>query len=92
MINFKIKPHNLLLGVSVVEILIDGKVAGVIYPESKKSIRLVSAHIEEAQADAEFSGEVAKDDGSGSWPPIPSLRIKFNPGPYTIVGNNIVKL
>lgn len=81
-IDFKICEHRYYLGVKIVEILIDGDVAGVIYPAGEKGIKLVSAHIE----------KVVEDDGSSSWPPIPDIQVKFNPAPYKIVGRKLIKL
>jgi len=91
-VEFKIKPHSILKNIQVVEILVDGRTAGVVYPMGDKGIKIVSAHIEKTQIEKDFVGEVVEDDGSQSWPPIPAVSIIFNPSPYTIIGNKIVKL
>ncbi len=93
-VEFRIKPHSIYTNIQVVEILIDGQTAGVIYPMRDKGIKLVSAHIEmeKMEIEKDFAGEVVKDDGSRDWPPIPAVLITFNPSPYTIIGNKIVKL
>lgn len=80
-VEFRITRHTFYSDISIVEILIDKKVCGVIYP-LEKGIKLVSAHIE----------KVIEDDGSCSQPPIPAVFIDFNPRPYKIIGNKIVRL
>jgi hypothetical protein len=82
----------LRLNTEAVEILVNGRVAGVIYPLDPRGIRIVSAHIGETTKDKEFSGEVVEYDGTSSWPPIPSVNIRFDPSPYRIEGGRIVKL
>lgn len=91
-IDFKVVRHTVRSGLNVVEILVDGSVAGVIYPADGKEIKIVSAHVEETKMDEGFSGEVVEDDGSGSYPPIPSVMVRFNPSPYVISGGRIFKL
>jgi hypothetical protein len=91
-VEFKIKPHSIYANIQVVEIFIDGQTAGVMYPTRDKGIKLVSAHMEKTEIEKDFAGEVVKDDGSRDWPPIPAVLITFNPSPYTIIGNKIVKL
>lgn len=81
-IEFRIKPHTIRRGVTIVEIVIDGKVVGAIYPGDGKEIRVVSAHIEKVVKDENFKGEVVEDDGSCSSPPIPHLTIRFEPSLY----------
>lgn len=76
----------------IVEILIDGKVAGAIYPAGEKRVKIISAHIEKTEKEDGFSGEMIEDDGSKTRPPIPAVFIKFNPSPYIIKDNKIVKL
>lgn len=90
-IDFRIGEHSVRPGVRIVEILVDGKTAGVIYPDDT-TIKIVSAHMGEMSVETDFTGEVVKDDGSQGWPPIPSVLITFNPSPYVIVGNRIVKI
>jgi len=91
-IDFRIAPHSIFPNIRIVEILVDGEVAGVIYPAGEKGIKLVSAHIEATTVEEGFGGEVIEDDGRRSWPPIPAVLIQFNPSPYLIQGNRIVKL
>ena len=80
-ISFRIKSHTETSGVEVVEIIENEMVVGVIYP-TEKGIKLVSAHIE----------EVVDDRKPVDWPPIPAVLVTFNPGPYEIRGNELVKL
>ena len=80
-ITFEVKPHSSKPGIQVAEILIDGAMVATIYPDGEKGVKLVSAHME----------EVVQDDGSRSAPPIPAVLITFDPQPYTIKGNRIVK-
>ena len=75
----------------IVEVLVDGKVAGVIYPFGEKGIKIVSAHIVGTIVEENFAGEVVKDDGTESFPPIPAVLINFNPSPYDIEGGRIVR-
>ena len=91
-IDFRITPHSILPNIRTVEILVDGEVAGAIYPAGDKDIKLVSAHIVDTAVEKGFRGEVIEDDGRKSWPPIPAVLIQFNPSPYLIQGNKIVKL
>lgn len=79
MITFALKPHRVLSGENIVEILLDGEVIGGIYPDRRKpnGIKVVSVHMQEPTTDPEFSGEVVKDDGQLQWPPIPSVDIAF---------------
>jgi len=80
-VTFEVKPHSNKPGVQVAEILMDGEMVATIYPDGEKGIKLVSAHME----------GVVQDDGSTSLPPIPHVLIRFDPQPYTIEGNRIVK-
>lgn len=79
-------------GRDIVEILIDRKVVGVIYPKEEKGIKIVSAHISASKAEKGFVGEVIEDDGSQSFPPIPAVLIDFNPSPYEIKDGKIVRI
>ena len=90
-ISFRIARHSVWSGVEVVEILENGAVVGVMYPQLNKTVKVVSAHIENQERDNDFAGNVVFDDGTASCPPIPSITIKFNPSPYRIVGNRIVR-
>lgn len=91
-IEFRLAPHNINTSVNIVEILVDGMVCGVIYPEEPKGIKVVSAHIKETTTENDFTGQVIEDNGSTSWPPIPSVSIRFEPSPYFISGGKIVRL
>lgn len=90
-VTFRLTEHSVHKDTKIVEVLVDGKVAGVMYPHENKGIKIVSAHIEEKTVDKDFAGEVTTDDGIANWLPIPSVTIRFNPSPYTIVGGRIVK-
>ena len=92
MTDFRIVPHSIFPKIGIVEIIVDGEVAGVIYPAGEKGIKLVSAHIENIAIEEGLGGKIIKDDGHKSWPPIPAVLIQFNPSPYLIQGNQIVKL
>jgi len=91
-IDFRIASHGFLPDTSIVEILIDGEVAGVVYPAGEKGIKIVSAHMTEVIPEGGFAGEILENDGSTSWPPIPAILIRFSPSPYVIQGNKVVIL
>lgn len=79
--------------VSIVEILEDGEVVGVIYPNSPANgIRVISAHIAETVEDNDFAGEVTVDDGSSSIIPIPCVTITFSRSPYIITPQGIWRI
>ncbi len=80
-ISFKIETHSVKPGVQIVEVLEDDKVIATIYPE-EKGVKIVSAHI----------ADIFEDKKPSAFPPIPSITVTFNPGPYTIVGGETVKL
>ena len=80
-VEFRSAPHGLKPETTIVEILVDGEVIAVIYPDGEKGIKLVSAHIK----------DVVRDDGSKKIPPIPAILIDFDPQPYTIEDGKIVK-
>lgn len=88
---FRLKQHTVLPDIQVVEILVQGEVAGVIYP-TEDGIRLVSAHVVESKTEDGFAGEVLADDNADRWPPIPSFDVTFRVSPYTIVGNTIIRI
>jgi len=90
-INFRIAMHH-ETGVPIVEILVDGEVGGVVYPVGDKSIKLVSAYISTTGKENGFAGKVVKDDGVGSWPPIPAISVEFELSPFEISEDRIVKL
>ena len=91
-VNFRLNRHSLRPQTNIVEIVVDGEVVGVLYPHGEKGVKLVSAHIGSQAVDQDFSGSVVEDDGTSSWPPIPSILVEFAPSPYRIVGNKIVRL
>ena len=80
-VTFDIHEHSLRPGVQIVDVLLDGNMVATIYPAGDKSIKLASAHIV----------EVVEDDGSESLLPIPEVRIRFDPQPYAIEGNRLVR-
>ena len=92
-VTFEKRPHNLLPGVEVVDILVNGVLVATIAPQSDgDGIKLTSAH---------FAGDLAKgtafpagikmDNGQGSMPPIPAVLIAFRPRPFHVEGNRIVR-
>ena len=91
-VSFRLARHSILPGASIVEILVDGEVAGVVYPAGEKAVRVISAHIKKVDKKEGFSGEVVEKDGTGNWPPIPHVEIQFDPSPYVISGGRIVRL
>ena len=86
-VDFRLAQHS-LLGTKIVEVLMDGIVVGAIYPSSR-GIKIVSAHFFEKEVPKDFDGQIIEDDGSQSFPPIPSFEISFNPRHYVILGNKI---
>jgi hypothetical protein len=91
-ISFRVGAHSVSQA-PIVEILIDGRVVSVIYPENENRIRIVSAHFKGVgKQDGSFTDHVQLDDGSNSNPPIPAISIIFEPGRYEIVGRRIVRL
>lgn len=90
-ISFRIAEHQVHRGVQIVELLLEGDVIGVIYPHEEQAIRIASAHVSERALEPGFAGEVVAEDPARAWPPIPSFLVRFDPSPYEIVGNRIVK-
>lgn len=90
-IEFRIEPHGILPDVKIVVILVDGQVAGVLYPFGGDGVKLVSAHITDIEDNGDFAGSVEIDLGDKSWPPIPAVSIRFTPSPYTIAGAKIIR-
>lgn len=89
-ITFRIAEHSVRPGVQLVEILLDGEVVGAIYPDPEKNgIAIISAHFSEKNMPPDFEGEVLEDDGRGSFPPIPFIRLTFRPRKYVIVRGEI---
>ena len=66
-IKFQVVPHDVLPGVETVELLLDGQMVAMIYPNDEEGVKIVSAH---------FDG-VVEDDGVGSTPPIPHVLFRF---------------
>jgi len=90
-IGFRMAKHS-ATGLDIVEILMNRKVVGVIYPKEDKGIKIVSAHISASEVEEGFVGKVVEDDGSESFPPIPAVLIDFNPSPYEIRNSKIIKI
>lgn len=90
-VEFRLAKHTVHPDRTIVEILVHGEVAGVIYP-TEDGIRLVSAHVAESKTEEGFAGEVLADDNTRRWPPIPSFDVTFRVSPYTIVWNTIVRI
>lgn len=89
-ITFRIIKHSMRPGVKLVEILLNDNVVGVIYPDMERDgIKVVSAHFSEKDIPEDFDGEVIKDSGEGSFPPIPSVKVTFKPRRYVIRGGKI---
>ncbi len=84
-IKFRIVEHSLRPGVEVVEVVSDDLVIAMIYPDSQEpqGIKIVSAHIE--------TEGVTYNERPQEWPPIPDVGIKFNPRPYVIKGDKLVR-
>ena len=91
-ITFRKGRHTIIPDREIVEILVDGEVGGIIYPNGEEGIKIVSAHITYTETDPDFAGTVVEDDGTKTWPPIPAVLIQFHRTPYTIEGNRIVRL
>jgi hypothetical protein len=91
MLGFRTVDHPRIAGAQIVEVLERGKVIGVVYPKGEKGLKLISAHIEDTDIDPQFAGEVVVDDGTSSIPPIPAITVRFNPRPFRISGDRIVR-
>ena len=81
-IEFHVIPHSIKGNTGIVEILVDEKVAAVLYPDGEKGLKLVSAHFK----------DIVQDDGTTNNPPIPAILITLDPQPYMIKDGKIVKL
>ena len=90
-ISFRIAKNTERPGFELVEILLDGKFCAAIYPQPDKSIKLVSAHFAGDLVENGFPDGVVMDNGNTDFPPIPAVIIRFNPRPYTITRNGIVR-
>lgn len=91
MTGFRITQHTTTANKEIVEILIDGEVAGAIYP-TEEGIKIVSAHFKGVGTEEDFSQHVSFEDGSKAYPPIPTIKIILDPERYTISNGKIVKL
>lgn len=90
MYSFQIKPHSVLPGVNIIDILKNGVFVGAIYPKDDH-IKIVSAHVQPGVIEEGFAGEVFEDDGSTSFPPIPAVRLTFSPSEWTIIDGKVVR-
>lgn len=78
-ISFRVTEHSRKPGTPIVEILLDGVVCAAVYPDGPKGVQVISAHL------AAFR----HDDGTGAYPPIPSVHLEFDPKPYSITGGRL---
>lgn len=83
-INFTLRPHGLKPGVWTTEVLLDGEMVAIIYPDEDRGIKIISAHIDGAHG-------VVEDDGTGDQPPIPHVSMRFDPRPYTITDGKLIR-
>lgn len=81
-ISFRITRHD-LRKVDVVEVLVDGNTAAVIYPGTDEGqFMLVSAH---------FKRIDMLDGPASPMAPIPVVNVTLDPQPFEIVGGKLVK-
>lgn len=93
MLTFRITSHAIKSGVSIVEILLNGQVVGVMYPEGDKGIKIVSAHFKGVGVEGQTIQEhVSIDNATGALLPIPAISLLFEPGPYRVEGGKIVRI
>lgn len=84
-ISFRIAKHSIRPGTRLIEILLNDNVVATIYSDTERDgIVVVSAHFFEKDIPEDFDGEVIEDNGEGSFPPIPSVKITFRPRRYVI--------
>ena len=88
-VSFRITEHAYKPGVEVVEVLLDGKVVGAIYPEGENKVKIVSAHFSEKDIPKDFDGEVIREEEVDI---VPAIHILFKPRRYTVIGRKIVYL
>ena len=88
MVTFRLVKHSIRPGMKLVEIVLNGNVVGAIYPD-QNGIIVVSAHFSTKDITKGFDGEVIEDNGKGSFPPIPSVKMTFKPRKYIIVRGKI---
>lgn len=86
---FRIAPNRERPG-EVVEVLKNGVVCAVIYPDDGQSdIKIVSAHFAGVLATgSNFPKGVTMDNGS-RFLPIPTVQMTFDPRPYEIIPGQI---
>ncbi len=93
MVTFRLAKHR-THGHQIVEIILDGNVVGVIYPnrQTRDGIRIISAHakVDESQLPQDFEGDIVVDPGSGSIQ-IPTVEITFRPESWSLIGGKVVK-
>ena len=80
-IKFQVVPHGVLPGVETVELLMDGQMVAMIYPNDEEGVKIVSAH---------FDG-IEENDGVGSVPPIPHVLFKFRFQPFHFEDGKMVR-
>lgn len=83
-ISFRIAKHT-LTGEDLVEVLHDGNVCACIYQDNPDGVRIMSAHFREI---AKGHPRIEYDGDAGG---IPSLTVRFDPRPYRMVDNKIVR-
>jgi len=92
-IRFRMQPHSERIGVKVVEILLDGRVCGVICPAENEpnGIKLISAHFAGPLTENNQIPEGIKMDTAEGKPlPIPCIEISFHPRKYFIAGGRLI--
>ncbi|MDB5254155.1 MAG: hypothetical protein JWL80_221 [Parcubacteria group bacterium] len=91
MISFRLASHSHREGVEIVEILVDGVVVAVLYPDGEKQIKLVSAHLQGAGDKRGVAPHVMISDHVGESVPIPDITLTFDPRSYGIMGGMLVR-
>lgn len=88
----RLAKHQYLPNTSIIEILKDGQVCAVIYPEGDADIKIVSAHFAGDLAEgSKFPIGIRMNNGERDHPPIPSLHVRFDPRPYSIEPGRLVR-
>ena len=92
-ITFRVVLHSIFPHMSIVEILKDGAVCAVIYPDNGAfDVKIVSAHFAGDLAEGDtFPRGIKMENRGNQYPPIPCIRINFDPRPYRILDNCIVR-
>lgn len=92
-ITFRMAEHSIRPGLRIVEMVLGNDVVGTIYPDPERDgIIIVSAHFSERDVPDDFDGEVIMDVGENDFPPIPAVKITFEPRRYIIVDRKIQHL